>query len=147
MARCSATALAVNANSTTLPNASLYAPAGQGLILREVGVFNNGTNAVRMKLVRLSTTGTQGTGLTETALWPSDHTVLGTAFPAHSGAPTIAFDIAPMPVGASVGAGTILTFYGEGGGIQILAGTGNGVGVVDVAAVSQAVDVYFIWDE
>lgn len=147
MARCSAEAT-TTAGSTTLPIMSLYAVAGQDLILREVGVFSTVTTAVvvGLKLVRLTSAGTQGTALTENNINLANHTILGTAFNTHSGAPGLGADIAACPVGAAVGAGTILTFYGEGNGVLIPAGTANGVGILPLG-VGQACTAYMIWDE
>lgn len=147
MARCQVPFFAQNGNSTTLPLASLYAIAGQDLVLREVGVFNDGTVAVPIKLVKLASAGTQGTGLTETNMDYANHTILGTGFQKHSVAPTLGNDVAPCPCGAAVGAGTILTFYGDRNGLLIPAGTANGVGLLQTTATSQAVSGYFIWDE
>jgi len=147
MARCAAYFNAQNPNSTTLPIASLFAIAGQDLVLREVGVFNDGTTAVPIKLIRFTAAGTPGTGLTEANVNLANHTILGTGFNAHSVAPTNGAEIGRMPCGAAAGAGTILTFYGEGNGILVPAGTANGVGLLQTAATSQAVSGYFIWDE
>jgi hypothetical protein len=148
--RVAASATSAGAGSTVLPIGSLYAPAGNGLILREVGVFNTTATAptVGMKLARLTTTGTQGTGLTEVEF--SDPAfappILGTAFQTHSAGPTIAGDLAVLGVGAAIGSGTILTFYGENNGIYIPTGTGNGVGIVPLGT-GQVCTFYFIWDE
>ncbi|MGH2373014.1 MAG: hypothetical protein ACRDIC_05990 [bacterium] len=148
MARCSVTFPAVNPNSTTFPACGLYAIAGQDLKIREVGVFNNGTTAVRFQLVKLTTAGTATASTNETNVDFGNHTVLGAGFHTFiTTAPTLGAAVGYMPVGAAVGAGTILTFYGEANGLFIPAGTANGVGLVQLAAVSQAVDAYFIWDE
>jgi hypothetical protein len=147
MARCTVPFFAQNGNSTTLPLASLFAIAGQDLVLREVGVFNDGVVAVTTKLVKCTAAGTPGTGLTEANVDFTNHTILGTGFQKHSVAPTLGADVAPMPVGAAIGAGTILTWYGERNGLLIPAGTANGVAILQLAAVSQALSGYFIWDE
>jgi len=146
MARCAAYVLASGAGSATLPIASLYAPATQDLRVREVGVFNTTTTAAGLKLIKVSTTGTQGATITETNLDTLNHTILGTAFNTHSVAPTLGGEIAPCPVGAAIGAGTILTFYGENNGILIPQGTGNGLAVLPTGT-GQICQVYFIWDE
>lgn len=147
MARCTATFENINPNSTTLPFTALYAVAGQDLILREVGLFNDGTVGMLTKLVKLTTAGTQGAGLTESNVDFANHTILGTAFVAHTVAPTITDVKGWLPVGAAIGAGTILTWYGDRNGMLIPAGTANGLGLIQDAAVSQAVSGYFIWDE
>lgn len=147
MARCTVTFENINPNSATLPFASLYAVAGQDLILREVGVFNDGTTGMLTKLQRATTAGTQGTGLTEANVDFANHTILGTGFPAHTVAPTLTGVVGWLPIGAAIGAGTILTWYGDRNGLLIPAGTGNGICLIQDAAVSQAVSGYFIWDE
>lgn len=148
MARYSAECT-TGAGSTTLPIMSLYAPANQRLILREVGVFNTTTTAVviGLKLVRLTTAATQGAALTEAQFDPDAPANVGTAFNTHSSTgPSLGADIAAMPVGAAIGAGTILTFYGENNGIIIPKGTANGVGILPLGT-GQICTAYFIWDE
>jgi len=147
MARYSAECT-TGAGSTVLPIMSLYAPASQRLILREIGVFNTTVTAptVGLKLARLTTTGTQGTALTEVQFDPDAPAPVGTAFNTHSAGPTIAGDIAAMPVGAAIGAGTILTFYGENNGLIIPKGTGNGIGIVPLGT-GQVCTAYIFWDE
>jgi hypothetical protein len=147
MARCAAYFNAQNGNSTTLPLAGLMAVAGQDLIVREVGLFNDGTTAFKAKLVRITAAGTTANALTEANIDFANHTILGTAFGLWSAAPTLGADVGAMPVGAAIGAGTILTFYGDRNGILVPAGTGNGVGIIQTAAVSQAASGYIIWDE
>lgn len=147
MARYSAE-VTTGAGSTTLPIISLYASAAGRLIVREVGVFNTTTTAVvlGLKLVRLSTTGTQGAAITVNKFNTDDATATGNPRTTHTVAPTLAGDIAAMPVGAAIGAGTILTFYGENNGIQIASGTGNGVGIIPLGT-GQVCTAYMIWDE
>ena len=60
------------AGSTTLPLLSLYAAAAVGAKMRECGVFNTTNVAVDVKLTRITTAGTQGSGLTEAKRWPKE---------------------------------------------------------------------------
>jgi len=147
MARYSAE-VTTGAGSTTLPIMSLYAPAGNRLIVREVGVFNTTTTAVvvGLKLVRLASTGTQGAAITPTLFDPGSPAATGNPRTTHTVAPTLGTDIAAMPVGAAIGAGTILTFYGEGNGLVIAAGTANGIGILPLG-VGQVCTAHIIWDE
>jgi hypothetical protein len=147
MARCSAVNVAAGVGTTARPGTSLYATAAISLYAREVGTFNTTTTAARYEVLRLTNATTQGAGITETALFPSDHTVLGTAFLAHTADTGQGGIIAPMPVGAAIGAGTILTYYGENGGIMIPVGTANGIGIQLATGTGQIRDDYFIWDE
>lgn len=148
MARCSVTQIGAGAGSTTLPSTSLYAVANFDLVAREAGAFNTTTTAARMEAVRLNSAGTQGAGLTEANIFPATHTIQGTGFAAHSSTgPTLGAIVGPMPLGAAVGAGTILTWYGEGNGIHIPAGTANGLGIMTASGTGQISDDYIIWDE
>jgi hypothetical protein len=145
--RASVTQIGGAAGSATLPCISIYASANQGFILREAGIFNTTTTAARYFLVRLTTTGTQGAGLTEVVHGPdSTATILTTGFAPHSVAPTLGGYIAAMPIGAAIGAGTILSFYGENAGIYVPKGTSNGVGII-ATGTGQVSDAYLTWDE
>ena len=145
MARYSAF-VTTGAGSTTLPIISLYAPAGNGLWVREVGVFNTTTTAAGLKLVRLSTTGTQGGAITPAKFNSDAPAATGNPRTTHTVAPTLAGDIAAMPIGAAIGAGTILTFYGENNGLKIDSGTGNGIGIIPLGT-GQVCTAYIFWDE
>jgi hypothetical protein len=145
MARYSAGAL-TTAGSTTLPIISLYAAAAVGGRIRELGVFNTTTTAVALKLVRLTTAGTQGTGLTEGKHDPDSASASCTAFNTHSANPTLGDDLGfRASVGAAVGAGVIWTFGDTG--LRIPVGTGNGVGVIVENGTGQACQAYLVWDE
>jgi hypothetical protein len=147
MARYSAE-VTTGAGSTTLPIISLYASASGRLVVREVGVFNTTTTAptVGLKLVRLTSTGTQGAAITVNKYNPDDAAATGTPRTTHTVAPGLGTDIAAMPVGAAIGAGTILTFYGENNGLHIASGTGNGIGILPLGT-GAVCTAYIIWDE
>lgn len=145
MARYSA-GVKTSAGSTTLPIASLYSAASVGAKLREVGVFNTTNTAVDVKLTRLTTAGTQGTGLTESKYDPDSAAASCTAFTTHTVAPTLGDDLGyRATLGAAAGAGVIWTF-GENG-LRVPTGTANGVGVLIENGTGQACQVYFVWDE
>ena len=132
------------AGSTTLPIISLYGVANNGGKLVEVGVFNTTATAVALNLQRLTTTGTQGAGLTE-----SDHDpavpALMTAFTTHTVAPTLGDDLGYRGVlGAAVGAGIIWTFVN---GIVIPVGTGSGIGLIVENGTGQICQAYMVWSE
>lgn len=135
------------AGSTTLPIISLYNSASVNGQIVEVGVFNTTAVAVALKLVRLTTTGTQGTGLTETA----HDTVAATAgcsgFNTHTVAPTLGGDLGyNMTLGAAIGSGAILTFGGRNLSTGLV-GTGNGIGVIVATGTGQICDAYIVWEE
>jgi hypothetical protein len=146
MARYSA-GVRTSAGSTTLPIISLYAIANISPAIREIGVFNTTTTAVAIKLVRITTAGTQGTALTEAKHNDRSPAASSTAFSTHtSTGPTIGDDLGYAAVlGAAAGAGIIWTFGDTG--LMIPAGTSNGVGVIVATGTGQVCDAYIVWDE
>jgi hypothetical protein len=131
--------------SATRPFLSVYSPAGNGFELREAAIFNTTTTAHRAQLARLTSTGTQGSGLTEGKYDEDAPPILATAFNTHTADPGIGDKMHMMGVGAAAGAGCILTFYDRG--IEITGGTANGVGIIVVAGTPQISDIHFVWDE
>lgn len=147
MARYSAGTRSTGAGSTTLPVGSLYAAAATAPRIKEIGIFNTTSTAVAIKLVRLSTAGTQGSGLTE-----SKHSLLSaaaacSAYDTHSSTgPTIAGDLGyRATLAAAPGAGVVWTFDDEG--LQTEVGTGNGIGIIVATGTGQILDWYVVWDE
>lgn len=145
MARYMVSAL-TTAGSTTLPIISLYGGTTVRPRLRELALFNTTATAVQLKLVRVSTTGTQGTALTEMPEVPEDTAAIATAFNTHSVAPTITSgDLYRVALGAAIGSGVVLTF--PDGGIVIPATANAGLAVVVSTGTGQAVEATLIWDE
>lgn len=145
MARYTVSAV-TTAGSTTLPIISLYGGTTVRPRLRELHLFNTTTTAVFLKLVRVTTTGTQGTALTEMPLIQEDPPAIATAFNTHSVAPTItAGDLWRGSLGAAIGSGVILTFPDQG--LAIPATANNGLAVVVSTGTGQAVDATIQWDE
>lgn len=145
MARYTVAAV-TTAGSTTLPIISLYGGTTVRPRLREIHLFNTTTIAVNLKVVRVTTTGTQGTALTEMPLVPEDPAAIATAFNTHSVAPTITTgDLWRGSLGAAIGSGVILTYPDQG--LVIPATANNGIAVVVAAGTGQAVDATIIWDE
>jgi len=146
MARYS-TGARTTAGSTTLPIISLYNSASVNASIVEIGVFNTTTTAVALKLIRLTTAGTQGTGLTETSQEAIAATAACTAFNTHSGNPTLGGDLGyNTTLGAAAGSGVIWTFGGSGLSTGA-AGTGNGIGVIVATGTGQACDAWITWIE
>jgi hypothetical protein len=134
------------AGSTTLPIISLYGGTTVRPKLRELHLFNTTATAVFLKLVRVTTTGTQGAGLTEMPLIPEDPAAIATAFNTHSGGPTITSgDLWRGSLPAAIGGSVILTWPDPGLGIPATAN--NGLAVVVSTGTGQAVDATLIWDE
>lgn len=134
------------AGSTTLPIISLYAAAAVGGKVREIGVFNTTATAVDLKLARLTTTGTQGAGLTAAKHDPDSVAASCGAFTTHTVAPTLGNDLGyRASLGAAIGSGVIWTFGDTG--LRITVGTANGIGVIPENGTGQACQAYIVWDE
>lgn len=131
--------------STTLPAVSIYAPAGNGLAIREIAVWNETNTACFYNITRLTTAGTPGSGLTEVEYAPDLRDPTATAFNAHSVAPTLGSVIRRMPIGAAVGAGFYYTWGGKG--LIVPAGTGNGVGIILATGTGQLLSYHIDWEE
>lgn len=146
MPRYSAGVRTAGAGSTTLPIISLYAGASIAGRIREIGVFNTTTSALALALRRLTTAGTQGTGLTEAPHEPTAPAASCSAFDTHTANPTLGDDLGyRASLGAAIGAGVIWTF-GDAG-LLIPVGTGNGIGVIVATGTGQICDAYIVWDE
>lgn len=135
-----------SAGSTTLPIISLYGGTTVRPRLREIWLFNTTATSVSLKLVRVTTTGTQGAGLTEMPQIQEDPAAIATAFNTHTVAPTITSgDLARWVLPAAIGGGVIFTF--PEGGITIPPTASNGLAVVVSTGTGQVVEATLIWDE
>lgn len=129
-----------------LPGVSLYATAAVRPKIIEFHVFNTATTAFVAALQRLSSATGVGAGLTEAAEDDPDHVALATAFAGHTSGPTItAGEVRRATLGASIGSGVMWTF-GERG-LQIPAGTANGIGLTCPTGTGQTFDYTIVWDE
>jgi len=146
MGRCMVGARAAGAGSNTLPIGSIYSSASVNPRLREVGIFNTTSTALTVALCRLSTTGTQGAGLTEQAADATGNAPSVSGFNTHTVAPTLVDLGYRASIGAAIGAGVIWTFGGDIG-ITCAVGTTNGLGIYIPNGTGQVVDFYFLWDE
>lgn len=144
MARYSA-GTRTGAGSTTLPIISLYSSAAVNPSIVEIGVFNTTSTTVALKLVKLTTAGTPGAGLTETGHEASSAAAACTAFTTHTVTATLVDMGYNISLGAAVGAGVIWTFGDKG--LSVPVGTGNGVGVIVATGTGQVCDAYLVWDE
>lgn len=134
------------AGSTTLPILSLYGGGNVVPRVREIGVFNTAATAVALKLVRLTSTGTQGAGQVEAKFDPDSAASDADCFLTHSGAPTLGDDLGyRVQLGAAIGAGVIWTFSDSG--LRIPKSTSDGIGIIVATGTGQACDAYMIWDE
>lgn len=147
MARYSAGTRSAGAGSTTLPVGSLYASAAVAPKIREIGAFNTTAVEVAIKLVRLTTAGTQGSGLVEAKHDPDTPAAAATAVDTHtSTGPTLGDDLGyRADLAAADGAGVIWTWDDEP--LRIAIGTGNGIGIIVATGTGQILDWYVVWDE
>lgn len=145
MARYSIAGRSTIAGTALRALASLYASAGVGFKLREVGVFNTTSSALAIALVRLTATGTQGAGLTEAEYDEDAAGPSATGFAGHTADATVGQVIRQASLGAAVGSGVIWTFGDTG--IVVQPGTSNGLGIIIPTGTGQICDYYFDWDE
>jgi esterase/lipase superfamily enzyme len=144
MARC-AVANRTAAIPTTVRGPSVYATAAIKPRIREIGVWNTTTTAVAVAIVRASTTGTQGTGLTEVCEDDDVHTVIATGFQTHTADATVGAAIRQASLGAQIGAGVIFTWPEYG--LVLDNATGAGIVITCPTGTAQHLDFYIAWDE
>jgi hypothetical protein len=147
MPRCSCSFRTTGAGSTTLPIASIFAPAsGVTPRLAEVHVSNTTVTAVCLTLRLLSALGTAGTGQTEICEDDRAYVPLATVFDTHTVAPTfVTGNYRALDLGAAIGSAVMWTFGPKG--LAIPVGTANGIGVVPLTGAGQICTVTFVWDE
>ena len=146
MARYSSGTRSTGAGSTTLPVGALAAAAGVGCRVVEIGAFNTTTTAVAIKLARLTTAGTPGSGLVEAEHFQQGATASCTAYDTYTSTGPTLIDLGyRATLGAAAGAGVIWTF-GDGG-LHIPVATSEGIGIVVATGTGQILDWYVVWDE
>ncbi len=143
MARFAVSGRATIAGTAALPLVSLYGTAAVRPTVVEVGVWNTTAVAVCVALVRLSTTGTQGAGLTEVPEDSPSHPAVATGFAGHTAGPTIGGELRRATLGAAVGSGVIWTFQG----VELSEATTNGIGLIVPTGTGQILDYSIAWSE
>lgn len=146
MARFTTSGRATIAGTSALPLLSLYATANVRPRLVEMELWNTTNVALVVAVVRLTTTGTQGAGLSENSDDAPEHTAVATAFAGHTVGPTIGAELKRGILGAVVGAGVIWTWPDSNTG-EIPAATTNGIGVIVPTGTGQICDYNFSWIE
>lgn len=124
---------------------SLYAIAGVGGRLREVGVFNTTTTALAVALARMTNATGVGAGQTEGEYDENAPAPQCTIFAGHTADSAVGQIFRQATLGAAAGAGVIWTFGDSG--LVIQPGTANGIGVIVPTGTGQFCDLYFDWDE
>jgi hypothetical protein len=144
MARFSVSGRTTTVGTSALPNVSLYATAAVRPKVVEIGLFNTSSTACVVALVRLTTAGTPGTGLTEVPEDDASRAAVATAFAGHpSSGPTIGGEIRRASLGAAIGSGVIWTFSG----LEIPNTTADGVGIIVPTGTGQTLDYSIAWEE
>lgn len=146
MARFSVSSRATIAGTSALPLVSLYATAAVRPRIVEVGLWNTTATAVTVALVRLTTTGTQGAGLTEDCDSMPEQTAIATGFAGHTVGPTVGTEKRRATLGAAVGSGVIWT-WPDNDPLTIPDGTTQGVGVIVPSGTGQILDYSITWVE
>src|SRR4051794_1044205 len=112
MARFAISGRATIAGTSALPLVSLYGTAAVRPRIVEVGIWNTTAVAVTVALVRLSTAGAPGAGLTEVPEDSPLHVAVATGFAGHTVGPTIGGELRRATLAAAIGSGVIWTFQG-----------------------------------
>lgn len=133
------------APSATLPCISLYATAAVTFSILEIGITNTTATACVVGLCKLSTTGTQGTGITAASLGQGGVAPTCTMKNGHTVGPTLTDAGYRWSLGAAIGSGVIWTFLN--GELESLAATTSGVGIYCPTGTGQVLDVYMKWLE
>jgi hypothetical protein len=146
MARFTAAWVTAGAGSATLPIASLYSNAIRPKVV-EIGIFNTTAVAVTLRVVRLTTTGTQGAAITAGAEDDPTQAAVATPRDTHTVAPTLGANLRVAPLGAAIGSGVIFPFGGgKTSGAIVPETAGAGIGIVPIGT-GQICAVYITWDE
>ena len=124
---------------------SLFAVAGSGARLREIGVFNTTTTALAISLVRFTDATGVGAGQAEGEYGTNAPPPLSTIFAGHTADGTVGQVLRQASLGAAIGSGVIWTFGDSG--LVIVLGTANGIGITTPTGTGQICDYYLDWDE
>ena len=118
--------LASGVGSTTLPCVSIFAPAGNGFVIRELACWNTTATACVYKWQRFTAVGTAGSGLTEMEWDENGVAPTATAFDAHSVAPTAGLVISTCRSGRRSGPATTTRTGRPGSSLRLAPRTGSG---------------------
>jgi hypothetical protein len=147
MPEFSAGAISAGAGSTTLPVAAIVGGTGGEVILREVGISNTTDVSCALKLARISTAGTPGTGLTEAKHNLSSGAAVAAVNNTYtSTAPTTTDDLGYRGQLAAA-KGASITWVKGSRGIVIPATASAGIAILVENGTGQIIEYYFVWEE
>lgn len=146
MARFSISGRATIAGTSALPLVSLYATAAVRPRIVEIGLWNTTATAVTVSVNRLTTTGTQGAGLTEDCDSMPEQAAVATGFAGHTVGPTLGTEKKRATLGGAIGSGVIWT-WDPLDPLVIAAATTNGIGVLVPTGTGQVLDYSISWLE
>jgi hypothetical protein len=144
MARFTVSGRTTIVGTAALPNVSIYATAAVRPRIVEVDLWNTGAASVEVALNRLTTTGTQGAGLTRDPDSPPEQAAVATAFAGHTVGPTVGAEKkrAVIPAG-----GGVLWTWTDVDPLMIAAATTNGIGVLVPTGTGQTLAYSISWIE
>lgn len=146
MAKFTISGRATIAGTSALPLVSLYATAAVRPRIVEVSLWNTTNTDLTVALNRLSTTGTQGAGLTEVPEDVPEHVALATGFAGHTVGPTVGGEIRRARMAGVIGTGVFWT-WSETAPLSISPATTNGIGVLIPSGTGQVLDYSVSWLE
>ena len=135
-----------SAGSTTLPISSVYGAGAASPLIRllELHVWNTGSAAVALRLVRATTTGTRGAALTVGSLSAHNpEASTGTAYQTHTVAPTVT----DLGYRTHLAAGNGVIWTWSDNGLVIPAVANAGIGLIVDNGTGQACQVTWVWRE
>lgn len=149
MASYSAT-IDTSAGSSTLPIISLYNSATVVGKITQVAAWNTTAISLGLRVMRITTAGTQGAGITAAKTDPDSPAAACTPFTTHSSTgPTLGDAIDGFYLGAAIGAGVILPAPPGGwriGSVDAVTAVTDGIGLVPIAT-GQVCRCTIWWDE
>lgn len=144
MARFSVSGRTTIVGTAALPNVSLYATAAVRPKIVFVSLWNTSTTTVEVSLNRLTTTGTQGAGLTEDCDSMPEQAAVATGFAGHTVGPTIGTEKQRARLAGDSG---VMWTWADNDALVIPDGTGNGIGVIVPTGTGQTLAYTISWLE
>lgn len=135
----------MSAIPTTLRGPSLYATAAVRPQVRFIEIYNTTSTAAAVALVRATTTGTVGAGLTEICTSDDSSAIIATAFNTHTADAAVGAPFRQASIGAAIGSG--IQWYFEPGELIIDNLTTAGIIIICPTGTGQVCDFTIAWDE